>query len=425
MADKHSISYQAEAWDILQYLFKIKKINDHTLHFVAAFSRNIDVEQLKTAVTLSGNAFPLIRCRFTNSGKRPYWEDCGYTANDMVTYLDTDDTDKSINEFICNEVDAFVGPQVQLQVIRNRDHDTLAVLMNHMLCDAAGFKDYLYLLGNIYSNLEANPDYRPEIFGSRRIHQVTKSFSMRDKLKIIASKNNMSIHDPAAFELTGDLRNPFIEQRKIPRELFDQLKTYVKKRGATVNDLFLSAYIRRLYQIFGHAVAIPCTVDLRKYLVNRKAEGICNLCTNLTCNIGQEIGATFDQTLDKVKQAMYREKSSISCLKSITLLEKVFDILPYRAAEKIVDKSFSNAPIAFTNIGIIDQSRLLFGKAEITEAYMTGSIKYAPYFQLAVSTFDNQATLSINLYGTQSDRTKISLFLDSIVQELQSIISIH
>lgn len=422
MADKRRTIYQAEAWDILQYLFKAKKINDHTLHFVAAFSGNIDVEQLKTAVDLSTNPFPLIRCRFSKSEKRPYWEDCGYTANEMVIHIDTDDTDKSINDFTCNEVDAFAGPQVKLQVIRSRDHDTLAVLMNHMLCDAAGFKDYLYLLGDIYSNLEVNPNYRPKISGSRRISQVTKSFSMHDKLKIIASKNNMSIHDPAAFELAGNLRSPFIEQRKISRELFDQLKIYVKKRGATVNDLFLSAYIRRLYQTFGHAVTIPCTVDLRKYLINRQAEGICNLCTNLTCNIGQEIGTTFDQTIDKVKQAMDREKSSMSCLKSMTLLEKVFDILPYKAAKKIVDKSFSNAPIAFTNIGIIDKSRISFGTAEITEAYMTGSIKYAPYFQLAVSTFDKQATLSINLYGTQSDRIKISLFLDSIVQELQSIV---
>lgn len=422
MVGKHSISFQVEAWDILQYLFKVKKINDHTLHFVAAFSGKIDVEQLKTAVNLSTGVFPLIRCRFTETKKRPCWEDCGYTANEIVNYLDTDNTDKSVNDFVCKEVDAFVGPQVKLQIIRGSDNDTLVVLMNHMLCDAAGFKNYLYLLSDLYSNCEKKPDYCQKVSGNRRISQILKPFSVRDKLKIITSKNDMSTHDPAKFELEGDLNNPFIEKRKIPRELFCQLKTYVKKRNATVNDLILAAYIRELFQIFHHAVTIPCTVDLRKYLVDHKAEGICNLCTNLSCNIGLDIGATFDQTLDKVKQAMDKEKSSISCLKSITLLEKVFDILPYQTAEKIVDKSFSNPPIAFTNIGIIDKSRLSFGKTEITEAYMTGSIKYAPYFQMAISTYDNQATLSINLYGTPSDRKRVSLFLDSIVKELQSVV---
>ena len=422
MVDKRNISFRAEAWDILQYLFKVKKINDHTLHFAAEFSGKIDVEQLKTAINLSADVFPLITCKFTESESRPCWKDGSYTANEIVTCSETDETEKNVNDFICTEIDAFVGPQVKLQVIRNGANDTLVVLMNHMLCDAAGFKDYLYLLSDIYSNLEKNPDYCPKKSGSRRICQVLKAFSMYDKLKIISSKNNMSIHDPAVFELTGDLKNPFIEQRKIPHDMFCQLKTYVKKHNATVNDLFLSAYIRSLYKIFGHSVAVPCTVDLRKYLVNRKAEGICNLCTNLCCNIGQEVGAAFDQTLDKVKQVMDREKSSISCLKSITLLEKVFDILPYKTAKKIIDKSFSNAPIAFTNIGVLQKSRLTFGKSKMTEAYMTGSIKYAPYFQLAVSTYDDQATLSINLYGTQSDKNKVSLFLDGIVHELQSIV---
>lgn len=422
MAGKRNISFQAEAWDILQYLFKVKKINDHTLHFVAEFSEKINVEQLKAAVNLSADVFPLIVCRFTESESRPIWKDGGYTANEIVTYSETDETDKSVNNFICNEIDAFVGPQVKVKVIRSGDHDTLVVLMNHMLCDAAGFKDYLYLLSTIYSNLEENPDYCPEASGSRRICQVLKPFSIYGKLKIMASKNNMSIHDPAVFEFTGDLKNPFIEQRKIPHNMFCQLKTYAKKHNATVNDFFLSVYIRCLYKLFGHAVAIPCTVDLRKYLANRKAEGICNLCTNLSCNIGQEIGSTFDQTLDKVKQAMDREKSSTSCLKSITLLEKVFDILPYKTARKIIDKNFSNAPIAFTNIGILDKSRLIFGKSKIVDAYMTGSIKYAPYFQLAVSTFDDQATLSVNLYGTLSDKNMVSQFLDDIVSEIQIIV---
>ncbi|MNP48789.1 hypothetical protein D3C76_1429300 [compost metagenome] len=87
-------------------------------------------------------------------------------------------------------------------------------------------------------------------------------------------------------------------------------------------------------------------------------------------------------------------------------------------ARGIIKKKFTNPLIAFTNIGILDKTRLKFGKVEITKAYMTGSIKYSPYFQLAISTFDNQAILSVNLYGTQSDRNTISFFLDKLVQEL-------
>ncbi|WP_236886661.1 hypothetical protein [Clostridium beijerinckii] len=79
-----------------------------------------------------------------------------------------------------------------------------------------------------------------------------------------------------------------------------------------------------------------------------------------------------------------------------------------------------NPPIAFTNIGIIDERQLAFGDIDIIEAYMTGSIKYDPYFQLAISTFNNVATLSVNLYGTQSDKNKVNIFLDKFINELQA-----
>lgn len=86
----------------------------------------------------------------------------------------------------------------------------------------------------------------------------------------------------------------------------------------------------------------------------------------------------------------------------------------------IVKEKFANPFIAFTNIGILDKKRLAFGNVEITKAYMTGSIKYSPYFQLAISTFDDQAVFSVNLYGTQSDRNTISIFLEKLVEELNN-----
>lgn len=422
MIEKSENGIQAEAWDALQYLFELKRINDHTLHFVAAFSGKIDVERLRTAVARSAEVFPLLVCRFTEGESHARWVDAGYTADEIVTCFETEEPDQSVDAFICTPIDAFAGPQLKIKVLRGGERDALVAVINHMLCDGAGFKDYLYLLSDIYSKLEGNPEYHPATLGSRRIDQLLKVFSKQEKLKIMLSKNNMSRHDPATFVLAGDLQNPFIERRELPRELFCKLKVYVKKHDATVNDLFLSAYIRSLATMFGRAVPIPCTVDLRKYLVGHKAEGICNLCTNLFCDIGPETGATFEQTLDKVKRSMEREKESTSCLKSMTLLEKVFDILPYKTAKRMVDNHFSNAPIAFTNIGVLDQSRLIFGKTQMTEAYMTGSIKYAPYFQVAVSTYDDLAMLSVNLYGTGSDRNKVSLFLDDIVYELHSLV---
>ncbi|WP_315074009.1 hypothetical protein [uncultured Clostridium sp.] len=45
--------YDAEALDILQHLFKVKKINDHTLHFVAKFLGQLDLKRFSKAVNAS------------------------------------------------------------------------------------------------------------------------------------------------------------------------------------------------------------------------------------------------------------------------------------------------------------------------------------------------------------------------------------
>ncbi len=70
---KSHVRYKVEAWDSLQHLFQIKKINDHTLHFLASFDGKLDMIRLQKSVDLSAEAFPLLKCRFNEGGRRPYW----------------------------------------------------------------------------------------------------------------------------------------------------------------------------------------------------------------------------------------------------------------------------------------------------------------------------------------------------------------
>lgn len=421
MLNNYYKNYKAEAWDILQYLFKVKRINDHTLHFIAKFSGKLDFDKLSKAIDISINVFPLIRCRYNESKRQHYWEEAGYTASDIIEFVEIQNgNEQSIKQYLYQQIDAFNGPQLNIKLIRVEEKDTLCILMSHMLCDAAGFKEYLYMLSSIYSNIENNQDYQPIPRKNRKVKQILKNLSITEKVKIMFSKANIFTYDDVKFELEGDLSNPFIEIRTINKEEFSMLKVYAKEHEATINDIMLTTYIRVLFELFGRCVTIPCTVDLRKYLPNHRGEGFCNLCTNLICNIGDETVRTFEETLYKVKKEMNKQKSNIACVKSIAMLEKVFDIFPYKVARRIVEKKFVNPPIAFTNIGIIDERQLAFGDIDIIEAYMTGSIKYDPYFQLAVSTFDNVATLSVNLYGTQSDKDKVNIFLDKFINELQA-----
>jgi NRPS condensation-like uncharacterized protein len=411
-------NYKVESWDLLQYLFQ--NFNDHTLHFMAQLDGHIDVNRLKKAVTLSGESFPLIACKFVEGKGHPVWREAGLSADDMVKVNETDNSKSAIQSSLCVMSDTLNGPQLKINVVRDGISDTLCFTMNHMLCDAAGFKDYLYLLCDIYTKLSEDSGYRNNyICGSRNSVQMLKPFGTLEKIDILFKKYDISKHDSgAAFGLDGQKNNPFILAHTISRERFLSVKAYAKKHNVTVNDVMLTAFLRVVYSFLGRTVAVPCTVDLRKYLPDRSAVGICNLVSYLICDIGSDLGDDFADTLFKVKRVMDSEKDNQRCLKSMLLLEIAYKLFPYKIAKSLITKEFKNPPISFTNLGILNKDKLRFSGTNVVSSYMNGSIKYARYFQLALSTFDNEVTLSINFCGTQTDKKKISLFLKNVDLEL-------
>ncbi|WP_242841913.1 hypothetical protein [Clostridium beijerinckii] len=92
---------------------------------------------------------------------------------------------------------------MNIKLIRGKENDTLCILMNHMLCDAAGFKEYLYMFSDIYLNIENNQCYQIMSERNRKIRQILKNFSVTDKLRIMLSKFNIFTYDNVKFQLDG------------------------------------------------------------------------------------------------------------------------------------------------------------------------------------------------------------------------------
>ena len=414
MSKSKIVTYKAAIWDVMQHIFR--KFNDHQLHCVIHFDTHIDESCLKKAVNISTDAFPILRSKFVEKSyfKFPYWEDCKFTSEDIVKIIETEAAEKAIEKLIVSRTRENFGPQIMINVMRCAESDSLCIVMNHMVSDGVGFKEYLYMLSSIYSHLKSDPNYMLDIkMGSRSTNQIFKNFNISDKFKILLTSGKLSKYDSGViFPLEGDNSNPFILVRKIPREKFCLMRTYAKINNATINDALLSAYIRALYKVLKiNRIALPCPVNLRRFILNGKSEGICNLTSNMICEIAYEIGETYEETLLKVKKSMDSEKDDFACLKGPLVLEIAFSLLPYKKAKQIISKSFNNPPIAMTNIGIIDKNKLVFDGLNIKDTFICGSIKYKPYFQIAVTTFDNEITLSVNFCGTERDKIKINEFL--------------
>ncbi|CCQ19771.1 4-dihydroxy-2-butanone 4-phosphate synthase [Listeria monocytogenes] len=168
--------------------------------------------------------------------------------------------------------------------------------MNHMLADGAGFKEYLYLLSELYSNLLENLDYAANLsLGSRSLKQVFDQLSRNEIKSIFTEKTKQkAVHNPT-FPLKGDPKNP------------------------------------------------------------KTSSGITNLTANITCQI----------SADNVirKHTSSRQKP----LRIYYLLELIFKKKNYKKAS---EKMYSIPKTSFTNIGIIDEEKLVFEGSTLTDCFI-------------------------------------------------------
>jgi len=416
--------YRAEIWDIMQYVFASS--NDHQIHFLIKFDSFIDIEKMKKALNLLIIEFPLIACKFSEKGNRPFWEEAGFTSEDIVFLKKTQDINQEIQRAFGPKIDEFCDPQLRIHIIRMEQEDTLCININHMLCDGEGFRDIIYRLSSIYSQIEADPTYmygNDLGLGCRNAWQVLQPFNMKDKLRILFDKYDLKKNkNTIAYDLEGDVNVPFLVYHTITQVKFKIIKNYAKSKGASINDVLLTAYIRTLNKNMNMQVpAIQCIVNLRKYITKKELVGFCNLTSTLMCDIGTDIGDCFEDTLKMVKKVMDEEKSKLNCLNLIMKLEIVFRILPYKIFKRKVMEANCFPPLAMSNIGIIDKKRLVFGKMKVTNAFISGSIKYKPLIQLSLSTFDERITFSFGFHGTLADKEKLTKLLEEFEKELPGV----
>jgi NRPS condensation-like uncharacterized protein len=422
MAIQHKV-YPAESADIKHFVSGEKKKNDHYLHAVIRFNSQINEQLLTQAVEATLSALPLLSCRYVEIDEKAYWEEAGWTGKDMVHVTIPDDAEASIQKNLTVKLDEKIGPQLSITIVRENHQDTLAIVLNHMICDGGGFKDYLYLLSDCYSKLaEHQPIPDPLIAdpSARSIHQVFDVMN-EQQLKQIKSaqltKYKQSEKD--WLPLTGDDRKPFVLTHQIDALQFDRIKDYAKEKGATINDALFAAYICALTDtLSANPIVLDCPVNLRAYLPSGAQPGFCNLTSNITCVVPNHGGATFDEALASVKKVMDEEKGSLEPLRVYWDLEEAYQTHPLAEAKQIFPTIYSIPVNGMTNIGIVDERNLRFADLYIRDVFISGSIKYAPYFQIAVTTFRKNMTFSTNFHGTDEDKQWLDVFVKNMIHYL-------
>ncbi|MBI4857868.1 MAG: hypothetical protein HY818_14100 [Acetobacterium woodii] len=417
------MKYKAEIFDKLQYLYEVTGFNDHQVHCVIDLENNLDESVMKEAASLLVSVVPILARVYKNEGRNSYWEDVDSTdGKDLFTIVYKQE---DFDRFTFSKTNEEAGPQIKICLLRS-DRDSLSIVMNHMVSDGGGFKQCVYLLADIYTNLIRDPDYKPDyiIDGERSFKRIIKKIGYFSRLKILLfgrKDNNQSSECEFSLSQSKEV-SPFIVTHEVEATIFRKIRNRCKSDNVTVNDVILTAYFRTLSEFMnmnGREFDIPNMIDMRKYLENKNFTALANLASTVIVRIAVTEGERFSQTLHKVNGLMNEKKSDylgINTFLKLYLLQKIFHNKYY----SVLQKGLKNPKICMTNLGIIDSKKLLFQNSPTTNAIMCGSIKYRPHFQMSLSTFNDRMTLCVNLYGDKSDYNTISNFLASVDNELKS-----
>ncbi|WKY45391.1 hypothetical protein Q5O14_04695 [Eubacteriaceae bacterium ES2] len=415
------MKYKAEIFDKVQYLYEETGFNDHQLHCVIRFTGKINEVLLRKATMLLLEAIPILSCRYDHNNGRDYWES---TITSIEEVLQVVQEKTEFDNFTTSKVDELMGPQIKMCLYPS-DQDALSIILNHMVCDAAGFKECLYVFSAIYSELINNPQYRPdfEINGVRSIEKILKDISFSKKLRSLLFNNSESNQDSEILFPTSADKNifPFIITSELGPEKLLKIQEHCKKNDVTVNDVFLAAYYRLLYKKVNtnkDLLHIPIMVDMRRYSKQYRFDSLCNFSSTMIIQTPISPNENFTDTLMKISKEMNLKKTTDIGLNGFVQLSLIDKLLNNEKSYKLVQEKLVNPSICMTNIGVIEDQKLVFNGTNIKSAFICGSIKYRPHFQMALSSFKNTITLSSNLYGSQQDYETITDFLTEIENEL-------
>ncbi len=428
----------AYAHDTGNYIAKYGMAN-FQIQFVMNMDGRLDFDKLVKAVRISADAEPVMGCRFVKNDP-PYWERFKDIdePNKFCSIEETVDPDKGVKRFLQEPMKMDTDPMMLLRIIRSESSDTLVVKINHVVCDGAGARDYVLLLADIYSHLEAGDDTYPSQVSVRdrkdfdELKIAFSNESPRTSWSILQQVPSSSWNFPWKNMLMGETRFAI---NRLPFGQLDLMSTYAKGRNATINDLILTAVFRAMFKIskppYGIPMDIPITIDLRKYLPDHEADAIRNLSGGIVIKIGRMPHESFEETLSRVAvytRDMRAKHPSVMNLFWADYVESLsFRQICgyYKFVSKILDFTSLNPLFtigrggpALSNCGIISKSLIHFGKNTVTDAYIIPPAIRAPGILIVASSYNGILTLGVGYYKSSVHKADMENLLDRVKKEL-------
>lgn len=398
-------TYQAQPLDLMQYINR--KSREPHISMGIMLKNPINMERLKNAVDKLLCKFPILKCSY-DPERNLFVEIPDFDSGHVIVADPTENT--AAEEYLQP-----LGISKRLIRIAIRGN-LLYITASHMVCDGSSFKSLVYMLCDIYNG---NCTLDTEALMKRDFTEYfTGAASPEEKEEMLAGMR-AGYKNPKILSQT-DGNSLYKVEYQLGNHIMASIRKRVKATGATLNDVFLAAYARTIYQMTGAArLEIPVTSDLRKH--TGYAFGICNLTGNY--NLYVEVREEpFTQTLHSVSGEMRKLKNGKNDVigpKMLVEQYKKTGLSQFIAQYEKMNVPYTN----FTNFGLLDYEKLFFCDNEVTDASAYSLVEKPPYFQTAVSSFCGNTTVSCLVRGGDDVAERVRAFIKTFGEDLESFAS--
>ncbi len=355
--------------------FSLRQVSDPVIQMELVFRGDPDEARLARAFDLLLDAEPVLGCRFVVKWGRPYWERLPRETRRCFTLLGgMEDYEAATSA----SLDARTGPQVRAFLLKEKEGFRLLVKVSHVASDAGGVKEIVGCAADIYRSLGRDADYVPvpNVGGSRSITQVLGRVPRRAVPGILLrhlrrARGNFFPSETHTIPVTQGSGSIVFYRRTIDAGRAAGLADYARRRGATLNDMMVTAFFMTLAASGWDgrkALRLATTVDLRRYLPEGRGAGICNLSAIEMISPGREAGRDFESTLARVSSMMRDLKASWIGLGDYLGLVPTAGMLPFRWMDAfmgglvLTGAMKRNLVVAFTNMGPIEPRDVTFDR---------------------------------------------------------------
>ena len=407
--------YPTEMYDKVNLM--CRKYMDRLARFEVDYGFEINEEKFKNTLICCLECAPFMHSQVINNPIAPYWRVADYHINDVVIVKHVDDIDTAREEFFKIQIPLKSNVQIKIGLYYCNGNTYVLFIWNHMLFDGGGYKAFWYDFCRNYTEYDLN-GVSPVAFssGSRSYKEVYKDM---DKETLKAAKKQLANVSPKIkrtmpFRTLDKTNEIIIVSRQVEAENFQRAVDYAKKKGATVTDLLIAAFINALAKITDmptdEAVSIACATDLRRHIKDLSTLGYTNHVSFSHCSI-EGTGASFDTILERVSTRMKEIKSDpFMGLHGLPLLNFAYKAMTYIQAENAVKMFYNNPVFSVSNVGAVDRLGFdLSGNSPIS-AFVAGAAKNKPCAVMTALTVNGKLSASMCLRGNADDKEVLESF---------------